>query len=146
MLVKDLLKDKSREVITTKPTATVAEAMELLLKHNIGCLPVFDEADDLIGIVSDKDIFRAAHQFESTFKKLPISQLMSTEVLIGIPEDEVEYVAGIMTYNRVRHIPIMDGGRMVNLLSIGDIVKARISDMKSENRYLKMYIEGSYPG
>lgn len=146
MLVKDLLKDKSREVITTTSTATVAEVMATLMKHNIGCLPVLNEAGDLIGIVSDKDIFRAAHQFEKTFKQLPIADLMSTEVLVGVPEDEVEYVAGIMTYNRVRHIPIMDGGRMVNLLSIGDIVKAQISDMKSENRYLKMYIEGSYPG
>ncbi len=146
MLVKDLLKDKNRDVVTIHSTALVDEAMVRLLDNKISCLPVVNEAGELVGILSDKDIFRAAFEHDREFKQIRVGDLMTTDLIVGVLEDEIEYIAGIMTNNRIRHVPIMDEGHMVNLLSVGDIVKAQLRDMKTQNRYLWMYIDGSYPG
>ena len=71
---------------------------------------------------------------------------MTTELIVGIEDDLVDYIATLMTNNRIRHIPIMRGASMIGLVSVGDVVKARLSDMAVENRYLKQYIRGDYPG
>ena len=71
---------------------------------------------------------------------------MSTNLIVGLPEDDVAYIAGVMTENRIRHVPIVDRDRIIGLLSVGDIVKTQIENIKVENRYLWQYIEGSYPG
>ncbi len=146
MLVKDLLKDKQRDVVTIQPTDRVDMAMARLLENKISCLPVVNAGGDLVGIISDKDVFKAAYEHDREFKQKAVGDLMSTDLIIGLLDDEIEYIAGIMTNNRIRHVPIMDNGKMVNLLSVGDIVKAQMRDMKTQNRYLWMYIDGTYPG
>ncbi|HOD66447.1 MAG TPA: CBS domain-containing protein [candidate division Zixibacteria bacterium] len=146
MLVRDLLKTKTRAVITIVPEAVVARAMHLLLANRISCLPVVDSGGMLRGIISDKDIFRAAHDRDRDFKTIPVADLMTTDLIIGVLDDDIEYIAAVMTNNRIRHVPIIDDGRLANLLSIGDILKAQLRDLKVDNRYLRQYIDGAYPG
>ena len=146
MLVKDLLKDKQREVISVSGDTSIDAAMQRLLQDRISCLPVLDDSGSLIGIVSDKDIFKVAYENDKDFKQMKVGDIMTTDLIVGVVEDEIEYIAAIMTNNRIRHVPVMSEGKMVNLLSLGDIVKAQLRDLKVTNRYLRMYIEGSYPG
>jgi CBS domain-containing protein len=146
MLVQDILKEKNREVVTIRPEDTVETAMTKLLENKISCLPVLSADGELAGIVSDKDIFRTAYEYDARFKRMLVKEVMTTDLIIGVLDDDLNYIAAIMTNNRIRHVPIMDEGRMVNLLSVGDIIKAQLRDLKVTNRYLRMYIEGSYPG
>ena len=146
MQVRDLLDLKHREVVTVDPDATVDAAMELLLHHKISCLPTVDSDGELQGILSDKDIFRAAYEFNTHFKEMSVGDLMSTDLIVGVLDDEIEYIAAVMTNNRIRHVPIVDNNRLIGLVSLGDIVKAQLRDLQVTNRYLQLYIEGNYPG
>jgi len=146
MLVCDLLKTKPKELICTRPGVPILEAMELLIRHKISCLPVLDEGGLVVGIISDKDIFRRIFQDYRGFRDLTVRDLMSTNLIIGLPDDEISYIAAIMTNNRIRHVPILEGESLIGLLSVGDIVKTQMEDVRIENRYLWQYITGAYPG
>jgi CBS domain-containing protein len=146
MLVRDVLKSKSRELITVGKETSLKQAMERLIKHKISCLPVTDEDDKVVGIISDKDIFRRVYDTDCKFQTLTVGDCMTTEVIIGLPDDQLSYIAGVMTENRIRHVPVVDRSGIVGLISVGDIVKTQMENIKIENRYLKQYIEGSYPG
>lgn len=148
MLVKDILQSKGREVVTTTTDTAIETAMGILIKRRISCLPVVDQKGKLIGIVSDKDIFRKLYETQGSGMDVHIGEIMTTELIVGVPDDTLGYIAGIMTQNRIRHIPIIekrDGDELVGLLSVGDIVKTQMEDMKIENRYLREYIAGDYP-
>ena len=147
MKVRDILKSKTHsEVFTTDPNMLLSEAMALLINKRISCLPVIGQSSKLDGIISDKDIFRCVHEHPADFGSHRVSSAMSTNLIVGIEDDDLDYVASLMTNNRIRHIPIVDHDKLVGLVSVGDIVKAQIEDMQVENRYLKQYILGNYPG
>ena len=143
MTIKDILNQK---VITTTKTQSLSEAMRILIDNRISCLPVVESDGKLIGIVSDKDIFRKVHETSGAYLNVSVGDCMSTDLIIGVPEDEVAYIAGVMTENRIRHVPICDKDKMIGLISIGDIVKTQMEKIQGENRYLKQYISGDYPG
>jgi len=144
MLVKELLKNKNRGVITATSSMSIPDAMDLLISHQISCLPVLDEEGILTGIVSDRDIFRAVHKDKVGFKKLKVGDLMTRELMVGVPDDDIQYIGGVMTQNHIRHIPIVEKNNIVGLISIGDVVKAHIDSIEVENRYLRTYITGNY--
>lgn len=144
MFVKDLLKNKNRGVITATPSMTIIKAMDLLISNQISCLPVIGESGELKGIVSDRDIFRAVHKDKVGFKNLKVGDIMTADVMIGVPEDDIQYIGGVMTQNRIRHVPIVEEKNLVGLISVGDVVKAHMDEVEVENRYLKAYITGSY--
>ena len=146
MQVKEILNSKQRETITTTADTNIRSAMELLLTNRISCLPVVDASGRLQGIISDKDIFRRAFEDSSGFTKATVGELMTRELIIGVPDDEMSYIAGVMTNNRIRHIPIVADGQLVGLVSVGDVVKTQIENITVENRYLRQYIDGTYPG
>ena len=146
MLVKDLLKSKKRDVVTVAGDAPISRAMDLLIAHKISCLPVIRVTGELEGIVSDRDIFRAIHKNPRSFKILTVRNIMTSEVMIGVPDDDIQYIGGVMTQNRIRHVPIVEDDNLVGLISLGDVVKAHIDEVEVENRYLKTYIAGSYQG
>ncbi len=146
MLVKDILQAKDKRLITVGPDATLKQAMELLLKNKISSLPVLDDDEKLIGIISDKDIFRKAYEDAQGFQSKTVGDCMSTNLIVGLPEDDLAYIAGVMTENRIRHVPIVHREKIIGLLSVGDIVKTQMEHIKVENRYLWQYIEGTYPG
>lgn len=143
MLVKELLVQKT--VITAEKSTSIRQAMQSMLERRISCLPVIGERKELVGIISDKDIFRLLFENGDTIGESLVGDHMSTNLIVGLSSDEVEYIATIMTNNRIRHVPIVEGKTLVGLVSVGDIVKSQIDDFAAENRYLRQYIDGSYP-
>ena len=146
MKVKEVLKIKDRETITVDPGTNVTAAMKVLLDNKVSCLPIVDDQGSLVGILSDKDIFRKVYNDPDNFRNSPVGELMSTNLIVGLPDDDMTYIAGIMTQNRIRHVPIVTEQQIVGLISVGDVVKLQIENVEIENRYLKQYIDGGYPG
>ncbi len=144
MTVKELLQSTNSTIHTIGKQQTIVKAMECLIQNKISCLPI-EENGSLIGIISDKDIFKAIFENRSHFDELAVFNFMSTELIVGVAEDNIEYISNLMTKNKIRHIPIVDESKLIGLISIGDIVKAKENDIEVENRYLKQYIEGYYP-
>lgn len=131
MKVKSILATKSTDVITIRPEQSVKDAVILLAKHNIGALVVVNEADQPVGIISERDIVRAAAMREDMFSR-PVSKVMTKDLITGVPQDELISVAHTMTEKRFRHLPIMDQGKLVGIVSIGDVVKAQRNQYQGE--------------
>ena len=146
MKAADILKTKQRNTIAATPGTGVMEAMRLLIDNKVSCLPIEDADGRLVGIISDKDIFHKVYQNPTGFGEVAVEDLMSTDLIVGLPDDEMSYIAGIMTNNRIRHVPIVDNDRIIGLISVGDVVKTQMEHVSIENRYLKQYIDGTYPG
>lgn len=131
MNIASLLATKGSRVITIRPGQTVREALALLATHNIGALVVVDEQLRPVGIVSERDIVRAAARSEDVFGHL-IASIMTKEVIIGGSHDDLVSVANTMTERRIRHLPIVDGGQLVGIVSLGDVVKAQRDQYQGE--------------
>ncbi len=142
MTVRDLLFAKGREVVTIHPEKSLRTAMGLMIEYHIGSLPVVFIDGALVGIVTERDIFRFMHHSRGDMSHAIVADVMTQEVIVGIPDDSVEYIAKVITQNRIRHIPIVENSRLVGLVSIGDVVKARLEDVTATNRYLMEYING----
>ncbi|MEW6412876.1 MAG: CBS domain-containing protein [Candidatus Zixiibacteriota bacterium] len=142
MLVKNLLESKPKEVITVGPHTSIDDAMDLLIRKNIGCLPVLGDQKQLVGIVSDKDIFKRIHQTKGEYHSLKVADIMTTNLIVGLPDDDVTYIAGIMKKNWIRHVPIVEENQVIGLVSQRDILKIMARTTDIENRYLKMYMDG----
>lgn len=145
MLVKELMKAREKDLITANLSTTVTQAMALLIDNKISCLPVVDDNNRLHGIISDKDIFKTIHENQTDFMAVSIKDIMTSNVIVGVEDDDIEYISNIMTNNRIRHVPVVQGDHLIYLISIGDVVKVNQKEMEIENRYLKQYIDGTYP-
>lgn len=142
--IGDLLKTKGSDVITVQPSQTIHQAIKKLVENNIGAVLVMDD-DKLVGIFTERDILRHSARRSDQLKTTRIESVMTTDLIIGLPEDDVEYLLGIMTTNKIRHIPIMVGDEVKGIISIGDLVRVVLTKISYENRYLKDYIMGKYP-
>ncbi|MDQ7029953.1 MAG: CBS domain-containing protein, partial [Ardenticatenia bacterium] len=126
MNVRTILATKGSNVITVRPHQTVREAVRLLAYHNIGALVVVDEASRPVGIISERDIVRAAARHEDRdISVMQVADIMTSNLITGTPQDDVHSVAHTMTERRFRHLPIVEEGRLVGIVSIGDVVKAQ---------------------
>jgi len=141
MKVQDLLLTKGPEVITIRPEETLYDALTVLVHHQIGSLVVTSPLGKVVGIITERDLLRACVTHGERLKEVPVQEVMTTHLIIGVPDDNVGYVMGIMTKNRIRHLPIIEGQRLEGLISIGDVVKAQLEETEFENRYLKDYIQ-----
>lgn len=143
MKIKDILRQKGATVQTVAPDASVQDAMSLLVEHNIGSLIVRKKGGDIVGIITERDILRqCAASGDHDPDKTRVSDVMTADLIIGVPDDDLEYVMGIMTKNRIRHLPVLDGGELEGIISIGDVVNAHLHETKFENRLLRDYIHG----
>jgi CBS domain-containing protein len=142
MKVKDILSAKGSRVWTVKAKATIHEALGSLVEHGIGALIVADDKGQVSGIVSERDIIRECYRNGRQIEQTPVEKIMSRNLIIGSPEDELDYIMGIMTQNRIRHVPVIVGGKLEGIISIGDIVKAQLHNTEYENHYLKDYLFG----
>jgi CBS domain-containing protein len=124
MNIASLLAKKSGAPITIRPEQTVRDALALLAKHNIGALIVVNSAGTPVGIVSERDIVREAARNEQVFGRA-VSEIMTRDVITGVPEDDLASVANLMTEKRIRHLPVVTGGKLIGIISIGDVVKAQ---------------------
>lgn len=142
MRIKDILRDKGAEVVTIGGSATVHDAIMRLNKHNVGSLVVAMENGVVLGIITERDILREAGERCEEIRDRLVGEVMTRDVIIGVPEDDLDYVMGVMTKNRIRHLPVMDESGLVGIISIGDVVKSHLRETKFENRMLKDYIHG----
>ena len=141
MRIRDILADKGGSVVTVEPDRTVHEAMCVLVEHNIGSV-VVTEGGSIIGILTERDVLRLGASAPEGLKKTAVGDVMTTELVVAVEEDSVEYAAGVMTASRIRHLPILDRDRLVGVVSIGDVVNAMKQEKEVENRYLRDYIQG----
>ena len=141
MKVRDLLCGKGTAVATIQPEATVRDAMAALVNLRIGSLVVTNTEGRMIGIITERDLLRECALHNEQITQTRVGEVMTTHLIIGVPDDEVSYVMGVMTHNRIRHLPIVSGDHLEGMISIGDVVKAQLEEVAVENRYLRDYIQ-----
>ena len=143
MKIKDILKVKGSQVWTISATQTVREALELLVRRNIGALVVTDEGrGHILGIISERDLVRACHDNIEAIASKQVFELMTRKIIVASLDDEVETLMSTMTDKRVRHIPVMSEGRLAGIVSIGDVVKSMLKDSAHQIQYLKEFMYG----
>jgi CBS domain-containing protein len=139
MRIADVLRGKGGAVVTIKPDATVAELLAGLADHNIGAMVVAGP-DGVKGIVSERDVVRQLHTHGASVLSLPVEKIMTTLVSTCTKEDTVDSLTLLMTENRVRHVPVLEDGKLIGIVSIGDVVKTRMQELESEHEQLQSYI------
>jgi len=144
MNIASLLASKGSKVITIQPEQTVRQALGLLAEHNIGALVVVDLTRQPVGILSERDVVRAAARSEHVFSE-PVSALMTRNVILGLPQDDLASVSNTMMERRVRHLPVMDAGKLVGIVSIGDVVKAQRDQYLGEVETLQTQLLSDRP-
>jgi CBS domain-containing protein len=142
MRIREVLDHKGMSVVTVEPDRTVLDAMRILVEHNIGSVIVTHEGT-ILGILTERDVLRLGATQPDSLTTTLVAEAMTKELVVGVAEDLVDYVAGVMTANRIRHLPIVDGDRLTGVLSIGDVVNALKQEKEVENRYLREYIQGA---
>lgn len=146
MKVKDILKDKGSKVATIAADATICDVVNTLVEKNIGSLLVLDEKGGIAGIITERDILKQCNKCLDKFSETKVGEVMTKKLIVASPDDDLDYVENIMIKNRVRHLPIISGQKLEGIISIGDLVYVLRGECKVENRYLKDYISGKYPG
>jgi CBS domain-containing protein len=141
MRIADVLRGKGSGVATVHPSTGLTELLGLLASRNVGALPVVD-GDRLVGIVSERDVVRQLHTRGADLLAVRVADIMTTEVATCTPRDSAVDLARIMTERRFRHMPVCDDGRLCGIVSIGDLVKARIDQLEAEREQLQTYIAG----
>lgn len=141
MKISDILRDKGADVVTTPADATVRELLASLAEHKIGAVVVAD-GDELLGIVSERDIVRKLNEWGDSLLDSEVGQIMTSTVLSCRSDDDIDRVAETMTDRRIRHMPVIDDGHLAGLVSIGDVVKSRISQLEQDRGQLEQYITG----
>jgi CBS domain-containing protein len=139
MRISDVLKNKGAAVVTSKPDATVQELLAGLAEKNIGAMVVVG-AEGVVGIVSERDVVRQLHRHGAGVLSRPVSSIMTVTVATCTKSDTVDAVSGLMTENRVRHVPVLDGKQLIGIVSIGDVVKTRMEELEAEHQQLQSYI------
>lgn len=143
MSVSHILKNKGRDVITVAPTASVAAVAEILAKRRIGAVIVSTDGSHIEGIVSERDVVRCLAEHGVKALAMPVSAIMTRNVKTCEDGDsEIELMA-LMTENRIRHLPVVAGGKLAGMISIGDVVKFRIEVIEREAADMKAYIAGA---
>jgi CBS domain-containing protein len=142
MTIAAILRHKGADVARVAPTASIAEVAARLGQKRIGAILVMDAADQVMGIVSERDIVRAMPAHGARVLEMTAAQLMTQVLHTTTPQTSVADAMAQMTERRVRHLPVLDAGRLVGIVSIGDIVKARIDQQAQEVDSLKAYVAG----
>ncbi len=145
MLIRQILNYKGTEVFHTGPDNTVYEAIEKMADKDIGALLVM-EGENMRGIITERDYRNKVILKGRTSKTTPVKEIMSTDLYTVKPSDTVETCMALMTDRKFRHLPVLEDGKVVGVISIGDLVKAVITKQKVEIHNLRDYITGTYPG
>lgn len=141
MLLRDVLAVKGSEIFSVAPEALVTEAIGVMVSRNIGSLVVLEEARKVAGIITERDVMRAAHKHACDLTQLKVKDLMTTRLIQGGPQDSVDHARSIMTENRVRHLPVMLGDELLGLVTFHDVARAVLEQTNFENQLLKKYIK-----
>ena len=142
MTIAAILKHKGSDIAHVAPTAPITEVARLLAEWRIGAVLVRDTAGQLLGILSERDIVRSLAAAGEETLRMTAAQLMTAVLHTATPATTVPKAMEIMTLRRVRHLPVLDGGTLVGIVSIGDVVKARLTQQEAEVDSLKAYVSG----
>lgn len=142
MRIRDILRAKGSMVATVTSTTTVTAFLAELAAHNIGAMVVLGP-EGVVGMVSERDVVRRLHTHGPDLLRRPVGEIMTAEIVTCSPDDRVDDLAAVMTNNRARHVPVLDGGRLVGIVSIGDVVKNRMEELQTEHQQLQAYITQS---
>lgn len=140
MKVKDVLASKGSKVCSVKSKDTIKQAVSMLVGEKIGAALVYDNDGDVVGILTERDIMRAVHEYGKKLEDMLVEKVMTRRVIIGTPEDDLEYIMNIMTNNRIRHVPIVENEQLLGMISIGDVVKAQLHDSRVQIKYLQDFL------
>ena len=139
MRVQEMLMTKSSAIFSVSPNESIEEALQTLAEKNVGVLLVTD-GDTLVGIVSERDIVREAAELGVALFSETVGTIMTTDLIIATPQDELGYLINTMTNQRIRHLPVLDEGELVGIISIGDVVKAMQAKYEGELHHLRHYV------
>lgn len=140
MTVATMLSEKGRDVVTTSPTASIAGAIDMLAKNKIGALVVVDADNRIAGIISERDIVRAIAGHGERVLSVPLDTVMTRAVVTCRENETINDVMTRMTRGRFRHLPVVEDGRLTGIISIGDVVRARIEQVEREAEDMRAYI------
>jgi CBS domain-containing protein len=141
MRINDILRSKGTSVLTVAPDVTVRQLLATLAEHNVGALIVSEDGATIAGIVSERDVVRKMHEHGAALLEETVSEIMTAEVHTCGPDDHIDDLRRTMTDRRIRHLPVLREGRLVGIVSIGDVVKSAISELETEREYLVGYIQ-----
>ena len=142
MYVETILKRKGTNIVSTSPDETIAAVVHLLESKRIGAALVLDEAGEVAGIISERDIVQGMARHGERIHAMKVSEMMTADVVSCRPQDTIEAVMNVMTESRFRHMPVVDDGGLCGVISIGDVVKQRIADTEMEVDVLRQYVGG----
>lgn len=143
MFVHQILEGKGGDIVTIGPSARVTDVAALMSEKRIGAVVVLETGDDIAGIVSERDVTRGLAEYGSELLGMRVDQIMTPEVVTCGPDDGVDKLMQKMTTGRFRHLPVVDKSKMVGIVSVGDIVKSRLSELEAEASMLQDYIAGA---
>jgi CBS domain-containing protein len=142
MRVSDILRHKGTGVITVDPSTTVESLVALLASERIGAVVVSADGSRVEGIVSERDVVRAVAEHGAAYASLEVGAICTRDVRVAAPEDQVDALMVVMTENRIRHLPVVVDEQLAGLVSIGDVVKWRVSQLEGERQALEDYVRG----
>jgi CBS domain-containing protein len=143
MRLRDVLERKSSDVRSISSQATCDDVVTELVRYNIGSLIVRDKpGGPILGIITERDILKAQAANRVPLTELPVAKFMSSALVTAGPDDDISVAMGLMTTHRIRHLPVIQDGRLHGLVSIGDIVKAQHDELEMENHHMRSYIQG----
>jgi CBS domain-containing protein len=143
MILAAILKSKGSSVLSVSPATRISEVINVLAEKRIGAVRVCDADNRLVGILSERDIVRTLSKYASATFAMSAEELMTHSLKVATPETTVAEAMEMMTDGRFRHLPVMVDGKLVGLVSIGDVVKARLSQQEHEVDSLKAYVSGT---
>lgn len=141
MFLEQILKEKGAEVYAVAESATLRECAELLETRRVGAMVILNEAGGLIGVISERDIVRNIARIGASALQCTVGEVMTRKVVTAKPRDTVESAMSRMTDRRIRHLPVVEGGRMIGVVSIGDLVKWRLAEAHAEVEAIRSYIQ-----
>jgi CBS domain-containing protein len=142
MLVRDVLESKGRRVISIDSETTISEAVAKLVQNNIGSLPVLDSSGNLVGVFSERDVLRVIHSRGDGFGRLRVAEVMTVRPITCSLEDDVNDVMGKMSERHIAKVPVLSDGKLVGVVSVGDVIKVMYDKLHTENQHLISYIHG----
>jgi CBS domain-containing protein len=145
MRLSDLLRGKPERVVTLPPTASVAHAAALMKTEGVGAILICDDRRRVLGVLSERELAMAIANVGQDLFGLRAGELMAVDVPTAAPDDSVQSTMRVMTEQRARHLPVLDGGRVVGIVSIGDIVKSRLAEKIQENAVLQDIVRARLP-
>jgi CBS domain-containing protein len=145
MKIRDFLKIKGHVTITIGPDETVYVALKRLVEHNIGALPVCDKDGVLVGIISERDLLKRCLENAAEKGSTRVQEVMTRNVAVGRPDDDLDYAAAVMTKKRIRHLPIVIGEKLESIVSMRDIIDVQLKEADAEIRYIGL-MKKTYPG